>query len=253
MIITRLEPAASALAGRVQALGLRPVVAPMLTIRPRGDPMPALDGAAALLLTSANGLVGLAARPAAEQASLRGLPVWCVGPATAAAAEAAGYTVAATAAGDGAALARAVAARLSPAAGWLLHAAGEDVAGGLDAGLASGGFSARRWVVYSARTATVLPVAAREALAGDGPVAVLFFSGRSAAAFATLAADHAAPARLTAFCLSERVARAALDAAPVWAGVQVAARPEEDSLLADLAIWRRQSDQHTDRDRRGGP
>src|SRR5262245_41571800 len=92
--ITRAQPGADATAGRVRALGREPLVAPLLEVSPAGGGPIDLAGVGALAFTSANGVRAFAAREAG-----RGLAVFSVGAATAAAARAAGF--AEVAASDG--------------------------------------------------------------------------------------------------------------------------------------------------------
>jgi uroporphyrinogen-III synthase len=78
--ITRAQPGAEATARRVQALGFTALVDPLLAIR---DLTPTVDltGVAALAFTSANGVEAFA-----KLTSVRDLPVFAVGEATAKAA-----------------------------------------------------------------------------------------------------------------------------------------------------------------------
>src|SRR5215469_4343250 len=84
--VTRAEPGASATAARVRALGLAPIVQPLLAMRPLADTAIDLADAAALAFTSANAVAALAAL-----SSERTLRVFTVGDTTAAAAQAAGF------------------------------------------------------------------------------------------------------------------------------------------------------------------
>lgn len=230
LLVTRPAADAAPLAARLEALGHRPILAPLMTIVPVADPAIDLDGVQALLLTSANGVRALAAAM-----SRRDLPLYAVGGATAEAARDAGFAVAGTAEGTAGTLARLVAARLRPGDGALLHAAGRHRAGGLDEPLIEAGFTLRRTVLYEAQAATQLPAAAAAALGGDGVDGVLLFSPRTAGLFARLVAAAGLEGRLgrvDAFCLSAAVAsRLAMER---WRNVFVAERPDGDALLALL-------------------
>ena len=69
--VTRAEPGASATAGRLRALGLDPLVSPVLEVRPLEAAIDT-DGAAALAFTSANAVRAFAARePGPRPARLR--------------------------------------------------------------------------------------------------------------------------------------------------------------------------------------
>jgi uroporphyrinogen-III synthase len=92
LVILRPEPGASATAERAGAMGLEPVAMPLFTVEPVDWAAPDPGGFDALLLTSAN-----AVRHGGEGLlSLRQLPVYAVGEATAAAAREAGFDVAAS-------------------------------------------------------------------------------------------------------------------------------------------------------------
>ena len=116
VLITRPEPGASETATRIAAMGLVPIVAPLLEIRPMPI-RPPPGRIAAILLASGN-----AAGPL--PAALHGLPVLTVGSATARRAEQAGFANVASADGDAMALAALVRARFMPRDGTLLLAAG---------------------------------------------------------------------------------------------------------------------------------
>ena len=232
VLITRPAEDAAPLAGRLAALGIAALIEPMLAIRLIAGPPPDLAGVQALLITSANGVRALAARSAARSAQ-RGVVVFAVGDASAAAARAAGFARIESAAGDVESLGRLVRARLDPSGGALLHVAGAEVAGALADDLRAAGFDYRRTVLYRAATADRLSPAAAAALAEGSIAAVLLYSPRTAAALVRLigaAGLAAACARIDALCLSGAVARAAAGIA--WRSVRTAARPDQDALIA---------------------
>ena len=226
VLITRPQDDAEALAAALRAQGVDSLIAPLLTIETIDTAPPDLAGVQALLFTSANG-----ARAFARASTARDLPVFAVGDATARSARAAGFARVESAAGAVDDLAALVGARLDPAAGALLHAAGADVAGDLAAALGARGFAVRRVTLYRAHKAAHLPEAAARAIAEGALDAVLFFSPRSAATFVTLAIKAGvgpALSRLDALCLSEAVAEAARQG--TWRSVAVAAKPEQPAL-----------------------
>ena len=227
---SRLLPLARALAER----GIESILAPMLRIVPAEDAArriaDALIGAQAILFTSASG-----ARIFAQASARRELPVFAVGDASAAAARLAGFRTVASAGGDVADLAALAAARLSPQQGALVHVAGSAVAGDLAGLLGEAGFTVRRAIVYEARAAERLTPEAAAALARGEAALALFFSPRTAATFASLAAAAGVGPlcrALSAIALSPAVA-AALAALP-WRHVAVARAPTQQALLAAL-------------------
>jgi uroporphyrinogen-III synthase len=233
-LVTRPAEDAAPLARALAARGLEPVLAPMLSIVPAEDAArllaDALIGAQAVLFTSASG-----ARIFAAASARRELPVFAVGDASAAAARLAGFRTVMSAGGDVADLAALAAARLAPQQGALVHVAGSTVAGDLAGVLGKAGFTVRRAVVYEARPAEALAPEAAAALAQGEAAVALFFSPRTAASFARLAAAAGVGPRcrtLTAVALSPAVA-AALGELPWWR-IAVAEAPTQPALLAAL-------------------
>jgi uroporphyrinogen-III synthase len=116
---------------------------------------------------------------------------------------------------------------------------GRDTAGDLKGLLEARGFVVRRHVLYVAQAARALAAETRASLAADTLDGVLFFSPRSARIFLSLVeAANLAPhlQRLIAFCLSPAIAEAAKRVP--WGDVRVAARPEEEALLAAVEATR---------------
>lgn len=232
VLLTRPRPDAEAFAEALAARGHEALIEPLLEITlaaPSALP-PELDAFQALLITSANGL-----RAFAALTERRDLPVFAVGPASAEAATAAGFARVESAAGDVEALAHMVRARLSPKDGVLLHAAGTVQAGDLKGELEAAGFTVTRAVLYTAEAATRLSDAARAALRAGRVDAVALFSPRTAETFVALLREAGlaeATRPLRALCLSAAVA-AKLEGLG-WAAVEVAARPENEALLALL-------------------
>lgn len=142
--ITRAEPAASATAERVAALGHTPVVAPLLKIVPVADAVIDLEGVGSLAFTSAN-----AVRAYADlHAGRTGLKVFAVGAGTAAAAKAAGFRDVLSADGDVSALAERIAARKRELKGAVLHPSAAEPAGDLVGDLIAAGLEARSVALY---------------------------------------------------------------------------------------------------------
>lgn len=237
LLITRPAEDAAPLAARLAAAGFIPLVEPMLDMVWLDGPPPTVEDVQALLFTSANGV-----RAYARRTPRRDRPVLAVGNATATAARAAGFHDVDSAAGDVNALAALAARTLDPAAGVLLHVAGTTVAGDLSGLLAGQGFTVRRVSLYDARPARTLTAATAAALTGAQPDhrldGVLIFSPRTARSFVSLVAEAGLTFRcrtVDAYCLSPAVAEAVCTSpsGPVsWRSVQVAARPDQDALLA---------------------
>jgi len=230
LIVTRPRPDSEALTERLVAMGHQVLIEPMLSIRALPDAPLDLDGAAAVLLTSANG-----ARALAERTSRRDLSVLAVSDATATAARDLGFTDVAAAGGDVVALAALVRQRLRPGDGVLVHVAGSAVAGDLAGDLGADGYQLRRAVLYEAETSRRLSASCRADLRAGDIDGILFFSPRSAATFVKLLqrddlVDICRAVEL--YGLSRAVADAAVNVP--WKGQHIAAMPRQDDLLALL-------------------
>jgi uroporphyrinogen-III synthase len=228
LLITRPEPGASETAVRVAALGYQPVVAPLLEIRPLRAPLPPSGRMQAILATSGNAIPAL-------PASHRHLPLFAVGEATAARARAAGFTNVFSADGDAAALAALVTRHCHRQAGPLMLATGRGEGAALVADLRAHDFRVNRRVVYAATPVAGLPGVARDAITSGRLAAALFFSAETARHFVRLlqaAGLHEALRSMDALAIGKHAA-VALQALP-WRRIHVAARPNQDAMLALL-------------------
>jgi len=221
--ITRALPAAEATAGRLRAMGLEPVIAPLLEARPVGDGPIDLAGAGAVAFTSANAVRAFAAR-----SSLRATRVFAVGEATAAAARTAGFADVLSADGDVAALAEAIGLHKNQLGGAVLHAGAAEPAGDLVGALAARGIEARRLALYETVPAALDPEMPTHLPDID---MALVYSPKAGRILAHILARTPAPS-LSVLCMSEAVA-APLRGLPL-AALSVAASPDEDSLLSLL-------------------
>lgn len=220
ILITRPLPDAVSTASDVEALGFRPVVAPVLTVETLDAAWPDPRDLDAVAFTSAHAVAALPAGWVAFD-----LPVFTVGARTAAAAREAGFRAVESADGDGPALARLLDERLTPGAR-VFHPHGADTAGPL-----AGRFVVRPLVIYRTVMADRMPPEAVAFFADPDATAALFYSPRSGAAFATLARDlpRAAFGRVRALCLSMPVLNSV--AALGWAEIRCADRPDNAALM----------------------
>ncbi len=227
VLITRPEPGASDTATRIAALGLVPIVAPLLDIRLRPIRIPP-PRIAAVLLASGNAIDALSA-------FCRSLPVLTVGDATARRASRAGFTNVASADGDAVALAALVRARLRPSDGPLLLAAGQGQSLALAADLRGSGYRVARRVAYATVPVPRLPASAKAALLDPGTQTVLLFSAETARHFLRLVRQAGlldTLANRQAITIGPQAAMA-LKQVP-WARIRVAAKPTQDDMLALL-------------------
>jgi uroporphyrinogen-III synthase len=201
-----------------------------MTIRYLDGPEILLKGTQAVLATSANGVRALARRTANRE-----VPIYAVGPQTAATAREAGFVQVRNAGGDAANLANAVREWADQKAGPLLHVAGQKRAGRLAQSLADAGFSVQVQVVYAAVESEQFSPAALAALSDNAVDAAMLFSPRSARVFA----EHirktelqASCRKMIALCVSKAAAEP-LQGVP-FRTVHVARQPDQDAMLALL-------------------
>jgi uroporphyrinogen-III synthase len=218
--ITRAQPGAEATAARVRALGLEPLVEPLLEVRPLSPGPIDLTGVGALAFTSAN-----AVRAFTRRSAERGLPVFAVGTATAAAAREAGYGEVRSGEGDVRRLGELIIDQQNTFEGALLHPSAAEPAGDLVGALTAAGLQAVRLALYE--TVTRRPDAALIEALPSLPF-VLLHSPRGARALADVLVGRPASG-LTALCLSPAVAGPLTGAE--LAVVRVAARPSEAALI----------------------
>jgi uroporphyrinogen-III synthase len=231
LIVTRPEPEATRTGRALMRLGHAAILSPALDIVHFPTAPIRERPYQAVLVTSANAVRALAARPSLPFG--RDLPLLAVGDHTALEAKRAGFAAARSAGGAFADLVALAAESLWPGDGPLLYAAGENRSGDLAAALGAKGFAVETAVLYRADPHPSLANVAKDALAAGAVDGVLLYSRRSAASFAlALRAARLAPLRdeVTCFCLSEAVADAVR---PVARGpMRVAARPDQIALFA---------------------
>ena len=236
--VTRSQPGADRTAARLRELDRLPLVAPLLETAPL-ELLPAeaaafegwVQAAGALAFTSAAGVAAFATR-----AGRRKGPVFTVGGATAAAAVAAGFQDVRSADGDGAALARLIAAARDGLQGEVLAPGAREPAFDLPIALAAEGVVARAVALYASRPVSRLPDAVTAALENGEVGAILLHSPAAGRALAALAPPGAPVARFLAQVLIVALSRACADALPAGfgAGRRIADAPREDRLLTLL-------------------
>jgi uroporphyrinogen-III synthase len=201
-------------------MGHEPVLAPCLAITPLPARLLAHPGA--LIVTSFQAI------PALPE-TLRNIPVFCVGDATAGKLRAAGFSRVESANGDATGLLRLITSRRLP--GTHVMAVGERHGLALARQLREAGISVLRRKVYAARPLRALPEAALRALSRNEVDTALFYSAETARAFIRLAPSGTA--NIMACALSPTVALA-LDGLP-WSKIRVALAPTEADLMALLS------------------
>jgi|TARA_A100001391_G_scaffold132977_1_gene91984 uroporphyrinogen-III synthase len=206
VLVTRPRADAERTAAGLAALGLDPVVVPMLEERFTGVSLPDPEGFTAIALTSANGVRALAAHPEGE--NFAALRVYAVGDHTASEARAAGFEHVSAAEGTLADLSRAIIA--DRPAGKILYPAAHHQSGDLAGLLAAAGLVVDMRVLYEMHAATSLPPGLAQRLATGQIDGAVFYSRRTAEIFAGLIASRdyrPLRANIHCLCLSENVAQ----------------------------------------------
>ena len=233
-LVTRPEPDAMKLMAVLEEHGQEAVVEPLLSISfDDGDGID-LEGVQALIATSRNGLRALKSHPALAEA--RALPLFAVGGATAKEARALGFEMVVTGAGTAQELVVHIVSALDPAAGLLLHLAGDTLAGDLRGALEEHGFRVLQPQVYRMLAATALSEDTVEQLAMGEIDGVILLSPRTTQVYATLMRKQGLATvahGLAHFCLSAEVARRLEPLGKVRTQIAEAPRLEEVLALID--------------------
>ena len=244
VLLTRPDADAEPLKSRIEQLGHRVSLAPLLTIELQNIASTALQGASAIVATSRNGLRALAASPALSPALH--LPLFAVGPATSAYARELGFVNILPGAGTAADLVPIIAANPAAKVGSIVHLAGVHLAFDLAGVLAQLGIRLTALPAYRSVAAETLDPGIAAGLEAKAFDAVILMSPRTAATWADLMQKPSFAAALTAMthiCLSDAVAAEVRDklpqkypgsplASPNAARIEVAAKPKTEEILA---------------------
>lgn len=231
LLVTRPEPDALKLGGVLEERGHEATVDPLLSVSFEGSEPIDLDGAQALIATSRNALRALKASPALAQA--RQLPLFAVGKATATEARTLGFETVVTGAGTAAELVAHIVSALDPAAGLLVHLAGDTLAANLQDELEAHGFRIMQPIVYRMLPAQTLAEETVEQLGMGEIEGIILMSPRTAAVYAALVRKHGLAATirpLPHFCLSAAVARRLEPLGTLR--IEIADTPQLEELLA---------------------
>jgi uroporphyrinogen-III synthase len=229
ILITRPEIDAAPLAKALEARGHVAVIMPLLDIRFRdfGINPSCYRG---VLATSANGVRALERCNSFE--NIKTLPLYAVGPASAAEARRAGFAHVETAGGDVVRLGEHVRTHLEAEGAPLLHVSGKAAAGDLQGLLGGFGFRVERIIGYEAKKARGFTPQVLQMLQEGDINAVLLYSPRTAVIFSDLVRQSGldeALGHVRFFCLSDAVgAKLARISAKA---VLVAQSPDQDALL----------------------
>ncbi len=232
LLVTRPQPDAGETARRLVELGHRAEVCPLFEMVFHPEPG-ALTTPSGIAVTSRNGVRALQRWPSAR--GWHGLPVYAVGEATADTARRAGFgdVRSADGDGDGAALADLIRRNHPPSQPELVYPAGRDRAIDLGALLSNAGITLVTVEAYHARAAEAFDQVTLDLIARRDLDGVLVFSRRAAAVLAKLITEAGLAGDLGGMLILAISAAAAEPLAGLdFAGVQIAEKPNEKSVLA---------------------
>ncbi len=230
ILVTRPEPDATVLANQLEALGHSAPKLPLMeVVFTPPEPLP-LAQAQALIATSRNGLRALAAHPSFQEA--QGLPIVCVGTATAGLARQMGFKTVLIGDQTAQSLPNLIARCFAPTKGPLIHLAGRHLARDTGAELARLNFEIHQPVMYESRALQAIPANMLAALKAKPPDAVMLLSPRTAKIFVKLIKKHDLGPMMTTmicFCLSPNVAKSLTG---LETTIKVSPTPRLEALIA---------------------
>jgi uroporphyrinogen-III synthase len=234
VLITRPRSDGESLKAKVEQLGCRATLEPLIDIVPNAIAPSDIQDAGALIATSRNALRSLANSPALTDALA--LPLLAVGPGTAALARELGFKDIAEGDGTGASLVPEIIRLSKTNAGPFIHLAGDVLAFDLAAALAPERVPIHALTVYRSIAAETFTPQVAEALRNRDIDVVALMSPRTAETWTRLAGSLSPPldfSALTYACLSENVAKA-LSVRPPAQNIVIAERPNLHELFVVL-------------------
>ncbi|WP_127143083.1 uroporphyrinogen-III synthase [Pelagibacterium montanilacus] len=239
LLVTRPQPDADRLADHLDALGIEPVLAPMLEARAIPHATMPLDRTlGAIAITSANAVRFLVA--SGQHQDFVDLPVFTVGDASAHECRQAGFSKVTSARGTLADLAELMGRAAPP--GTILYPAAHHRSGDLAGLMAPHDRVVETRVLYEMVATTQMPQDVAERLHEGTIAGALFYSRRTAEVFSGLCADPefaATRADLEALCISETCAEPLV--ARHFTRISLADAPDAEAMLVlALAFAREQ-------------
>ncbi|WP_025897231.1 uroporphyrinogen-III synthase [Sneathiella glossodoripedis] len=181
LLVTRPLSASTELAATLMERGHSVICSPLLTVKFNENVALTFDGVQGLVVTSMNGVQGLA-----RNTTERELPLYCVGDKTAQVSSELGFKNVHSANGDVNSLFDLVVREVDPSRGTLLHLGGARLAGDLKGLLEKAGYKYQREILYEAIDASKLNSNAVEAILDGSLNGVLLFSPHTAKVFCKL-------------------------------------------------------------------
>lgn len=231
LLVTRPEPDATTLKNRLVEKGHAVTIEALITITHEGAEKPDFDGAQALIATSRNGLRAIATLPDIDAA--KELPLFVVGPGTAATAAALGFRQIIKGPATARDLVPVIQEFAEVNSGPLIHLAGDTLVYDFASDLVRLGFFVTAPVVYTTVVADRFASPTVASMRNGRFDGVLLLSPRTAQVYCDLVRQHnltEAARKLRYFCLSAAIKARLAALAP--AKIDVASAPNLQPLLA---------------------
>jgi uroporphyrinogen-III synthase len=232
LLVTRPEPDATTLKNRLVASGHAVTIEPLITITHEGAETPDLEGAQALIATSRNGLRAIALLPEIDAA--KELPLFVVGPGTAATAAALGFRQIIKGPATARDLVPVIQEFAEVNSGPLVHLAGDVLVYDFASDLVRLGFFVTAPIVYSTVVADRFASPTVASLRNGRFDGVLLLSPRTADVYVALVRRHNlsdAARKVRYFCLSAAI-KSRLAGLGEGLKIDVASAPNLQHLLA---------------------
>jgi uroporphyrinogen-III synthase len=232
LLVTRPEPDATTLKNRLVEKGHTVTIEPLITITHDGAETPEFDGAQALIATSRNGLRAIAHLPDIDAA--KELPLFVVGPGTAATAAALGFRQIIKGPATARDLVPVIEEFAEVNSGPLIHLAGDTLVYDFASDLVRLGFFVTAPVVYTTVVADRFASPTVASLRNSRFDGVLLLSPRTADVYCVLVRQHnlvEAARKVQYYCLSAAIA-SRLAALGDGLKIGVASAPNLQQLLA---------------------
>lgn len=223
VIVTRSQPGADRTANALSAMGVKAVLAPVLTLEATGE-NPNGPPFRALVFTSVN---GVAFSP--PDWTQNTVTCFCVGERTARAARNAGYRRVISADGDSQKLVDCIRKAWAPEDGPLVHAGHARPRGDIVKHLVNAGYDARHAALYDARPSDEGVLKIKRAIKTGSPAIILVYSPEAGAIVANALDDAQEHAHIRIIAISDATANPVRSLAGVQ--VDVADNPNEDAML----------------------
>lgn len=232
LLVTRPEPDATTLKTRLVESGHTVTIEPLITITHEGAETPDFDGAQALIATSRNGLRAVALLPEIDAA--KELPLFVVGPGTAATAQALGFRQIIKGPATARDLVPVIQEFAEVNSGPLVHLAGDVLVYDFASDLVRLGFFVTAPIVYNTVVADRFASPTVASLRNGRFDGVLLLSPRTADVYVALVRQHnlsVAARKVHYFCLSAAI-RSRLADLGEDLKIDVASAPNLQQLLA---------------------